>query len=284
MSAPVDLNDAGVSEADDALRALVSSILSGVYKEQVYLRHVFELCRDEPDTAPQLLGLIDRYYRLGRMPAPQFQKLKAKIEQAMGTRPPDPEDDNDESEESDTRELRAVDAPAPRSSAAPQRAAASPRAATARRAAAQPRTGVPPRSAAPPRSATPPGGSAASTSSPADSGATVEPQATPAETGEPLPPTETPTIGIGTVLRNRYELVQLLGRGGMASVYKARDRYRTSLGVVDCWVAIKIVQPDPSRPAPFASQRHQRLRHRSRRRRVVLFDGAARRRAARPVE
>ena len=248
MSAPVDLNDAGVSEADDALRALVSSILSGVYKEQVYLRHVFELCRDEPDTAPQLLGLIDRYYRLGRMPAPQFQKLKAKIEQAMGTRPPDPEDDNDESEESDTRELRAVDAPAPRSSAAPQRAAASPRAATARRAAAQPRTGVPPRSAAPPRSATPPGGSAASTSSPADSGATVEPQATPAETGEPLPPTETPTIGIGTVLRNRYELVQLLGRGGMASVYKARDRYRTSLGVVDCWVAIKIVQPDPSRP------------------------------------
>jgi hypothetical protein len=85
MSAPVDLNDTGVSEADDALRALVSSILSGVYKEQVYLRHVFELCRDEPETAPQLLGLIDRYYRLGRMPAPQFQKLKAKIEQAMGT-------------------------------------------------------------------------------------------------------------------------------------------------------------------------------------------------------
>ena len=76
------------------------------------------------------------------MPAPQFQKLKAKIEQAMGTRPPDPEDDNDESEESDTRELRAVDAPAPRSSAAPQRAAASPRAATARRAAARVVPGV----------------------------------------------------------------------------------------------------------------------------------------------
>jgi serine/threonine protein kinase len=34
----------------------------------------------------------------------------------------------------------------------------------------------------------------------------------------------------------------------MASVYKARDRYRASLGVADCWVAIKIVQPHPSRP------------------------------------
>ena len=89
MPTPAELNEASVGEADDALRALVSSILSGVYKEQVYLRHVSELCRDEPDTAPQLFGLIDRYYRLGRMPAPQFQKLKAKIEQAMGTRPPD---------------------------------------------------------------------------------------------------------------------------------------------------------------------------------------------------
>src|ERR1700722_14025059 len=126
MSVPAELNEAGLGETDDQLRALVSSILSGVYKEQVYLRHVYELCHDEPETAPQLLGLIDRYYRLGRMPAPQFQKLKAKIEQAMGTRPPD---DDDESEESDTRELRAVDAPAPRPPAAPK-PASPPKAAT----------------------------------------------------------------------------------------------------------------------------------------------------------
>jgi serine/threonine protein kinase len=239
MSAPVDLNDAGVSEADDALRALVSSILSGVYKEQVYLRHVFELCRDEPDTAPQLLGLIDRYYRLGRMPAPQFQKLKAKIEQAMGTRPPD--DDDEESEESDTRELRAVDAPAPRPTAARPTTTALPRAA------APPKTAAPPAPTLSPRALGPPSASTAT------SGATVEPpvapaQTQPAEVSEAAPPAAAVTIGIGTVLRNRYELLQLLGRGGMASVYKARDRYRTSLGVADCWVAIKIVQPHPSRP------------------------------------
>jgi hypothetical protein len=34
----------------------------------------------------------------------------------------------------------------------------------------------------------------------------------------------------------------------MACVYQARDRYRASLGVADCLLAIKIVQPHPSRP------------------------------------
>ena len=237
MPIPAELNVASVGEADDALRALVSSILSGVYKEQVYLRHVSELCRDEPDTAPQLLGLIDRYYRLGRMPAPQFQKLKAKIEQAMGTRPPD--NDDDESDDSDTRELRATDAPAPGAAHAPPRAAAAARSTT---------SGA---TAAPHAAPVTPGGIAAAST--ATSGATAEPRAAKAQVRaaqatEAASPAAAVTIGIGTVLRNRYELVQLLGRGGMASVYKARDRYRTSLGVVDCWVAIKIVQPNPSRP------------------------------------
>jgi serine/threonine protein kinase len=249
MSAPLELNEASVGGADDALRALVSSILSGVYKEQVYLRHVFELCRDEPDTAPQLLGLIDRYYRLGRMPAPQFQKLKAKIEQAMGTRPPDDdEDESADSADSDTRELRATDVPAPRPTAAP------PRFSTPARAATPPRSAAPSTSTASPRSAALPGATATPSTSTATTGATVhEPpvaaaQTRPAELSDPAPAAAAVTIGIGTVLRDRYELLQLLGRGGMASVYKARDRYRASLGVADCWVAIKIVQPHPSRP------------------------------------
>lgn len=238
MPVPAELNEASVGEADDALRALVSSILSGVYKEQVYLRHVSELCRDEPETAPQLLGLIDRYYRLGRMPAPQFQKLKAKIEQAMGTRPPD-DDDDDQSEESDTRELRAGGAAASRAGATPRTPVVPPQAFLAPGAAAAPAP-----TAAP--------GMPTAAAETATSAATAGPQAAPAQAriaDAPDPAPAAPvTIGIGTVLRNRYELLQLLGRGGMASVYKARDRYRTSLGVVDCWVAIKIVQPHPSRP------------------------------------
>src|ERR1700686_3439591 len=101
MSVPAELNEASVGETDDALLALVSSILSGRYKDKVYLLHVFELCRDEPETAPKLLGLIDRYYRLGRMPAVQYQKIKARIEQAMGTRPADDEFEDDSQDQDD---------------------------------------------------------------------------------------------------------------------------------------------------------------------------------------
>ena len=235
MSVPAEVNDAGVADADDGLRALLSSMLSGRYSEELYLRRVSRLCREQPDTAPQLLGLIDRYYRLGRMPADQFQKVKARIEQEMGIRPDANESldvspaQDDIEEESVTRELAPVrEKPAPASAA---RMSAAPAARPATQPAHQSAAARAHRPAAAP--GTEPGTLAAQA-----------PAASAPDAGD-LPQI---VIGIGTVLRERYELLQLVGRGGMASVYKARDRYRASLGVADCFVALKIVQPHPSRP------------------------------------
>src|SRR5207248_8211859 len=45
-------------------------------------------------------------------------------------------------------------------------------------------------------------------------------------------------LPIGTVLGNRYEILQLLGEGGMGAVYKARDNE------LDRIIAIKVIRPE----------------------------------------
>lgn len=57
----------------------------------------------------------------------------------------------------------------------------------------------------------------------------------------------------GRVLGNRYEILQLLGEGGMGAVYKARDRE------LDRMVALKVIRPELAQNADALHRFKQEL-------------------------
>src|SRR6202023_2684441 len=56
--------------------------------------------------------------------------------------------------------------------------------------------------------------------------------------GYSAPLNREPVLRPGSVLGRRYEILQLLGEGGMGSVYRARDRE------VNRMVALKVIRPE----------------------------------------
>jgi serine/threonine-protein kinase len=59
---------------------------------------------------------------------------------------------------------------------------------------------------------------------------------------------------IGTVLGGRYRLVELLGQGGMATIYRARD------GQLERDVAVKVLRPEYGRDPSSARASARRPR------------------------
>ena len=93
MAVTAEMASDALPEGDDELRTLMSAILSNGYKEEIYLSDVSSICRRKPESAGALRELIDRYHRLGRMPAEQHQKIQARIEQTVAARAPVPRAD-----------------------------------------------------------------------------------------------------------------------------------------------------------------------------------------------
>jgi serine/threonine-protein kinase len=64
-----------------------------------------------------------------------------------------------------------------------------------------------------------------------------------------------PQLRPGTILAGRYEILQLLGWGGMGAVYRARDR-----ALLDREVALKVIRPEFSRDAEVRHRFERELR------------------------
>ena len=78
-----------------------------------------------------------------------------------------------------------------------------------------------------------------------------------------------PELQPGTILANRYEILSVLGTGGMGSVYKAKDRE------LDRLVALKVIRPELARNSAIVDRFKQELRlsHKVTHRNVVrLYD------------
>ena len=65
---------------------------------------------------------------------------------------------------------------------------------------------------------------------------------------------DNPDLQPGTVLAGRYEIVSVLGTGGMGSVYKAQDRE------LDRLVALKVIRPELARNPAIVDRFKQELR------------------------
>ncbi len=78
---------------------------------------------------------------------------------------------------------------------------------------------------------------------------------------------EVATIGIGSVIKRRFELIDMLGRGGMGIVYRAKDRIRVEAKDRNPYVAIKVLNENfKAHPESFVAlqrecSRTQKLAH-----------------------
>ena len=65
---------------------------------------------------------------------------------------------------------------------------------------------------------------------------------------------DTPVLNPGAILAQRYQIIQMLGEGGMGAVYKAKDRE------LDRMVALKVIRPDLARNPAIVERFKQELR------------------------
>ena len=234
----------------------LDTLAAGGCDLDAFLHGVGELLQRNPDAGWDLLALVDQYYRRGKISAESFGILKAHLQRLLigkGQRNDPP--------------------PLPSLTAAPMHTAPVAVPAAALRPAPRPpqESRKPePRPALESRPA--PESRPASESRPApeshpapESPAAPESREAPELRQSPAPPRAVEDVGrpprtlaIGDVLRGRYVVQDLLGHGGMGSVFAAIDQYRVDRSQGEQRVALKVLHTDVvKRPRLFTELRRE---------------------------
>lgn len=185
-----------------------------------------EICKSNPEAPWDALALLDQYQRRGRIDAALARSLKSDIAQLVfgasnqteGPREPAPRSQNAANTTGSgwrkQSPLQREAAPRP-----PPEPVADP---TLYRRDFDPPTRPPPRIRA----------------APADQTLI----ATPARVATAAPATPVALATPGSILRDRYELLEIIGRGKVGNVYKAFDRHRSHLPGPARYVAVKVLR------------------------------------------
>jgi hypothetical protein len=217
----------------DLAQDWLEALSSGSCDEDAFLRAMQELTRKDPDSGWDLLSLLDQYYRRGKIKPETFHALKLNLEgQLLGTADAEISDPDALAGAS----LAGAGLTTPVITAKAHAAARTPIPSAAARtpipSAAAARTPIP--SAAAVRAPAP---SAAAVRAPAPSAAAKISMgiAAAAAQGARSGPT------VGDLLRGRYLIKGIVGRGGMSTVFEAIDQYRLDLPNAGQRLAIKVL-------------------------------------------
>jgi serine/threonine protein kinase len=197
----------------------LDALSSGACDEGAFLRAVQKLTSLSPDAGWDTLSLLDQYYRLGKIQAPVFNSLRASLgTQLVGNGAED-------AAEPQTRGALAQAQPAQRPPEAPPRAQRQP-------ASRRQQPSLPMKHPSP---------SATAQTLPAHS-ALITPRVS-ARTAAPASRAVMHEIAVGDVLRDRYVIKSVLGRGSMGTVFEAADSYRLDSPDAGQRVALKVLHP-----------------------------------------
>ena len=211
----------------EVVQAWLDALSTGACDEQEFLRAVEKLTRSSLDAGWDALALLDQYFRLGKIPAELFSSIKSRLGSQLIRSGSSGEELSVPLPQRGAAEP-SPPTPAPSAPAPPVRPAPLPSAVRAVAAQAAREAAAPPPSqlAAPPPSQP----------------ATQPPWQTKPVTGvEPLRRSTRREIAVGEVLRGRYVIKSVLGRGGTGMVFEAADLYRVDMPDGGQRVALKVL-------------------------------------------